>query len=50
MTVAVTLFAAPQLFDTRTQYDVVLAGLTVIDEPVAPPIGELVLPDVPMYH
>ena len=50
VTVAVALLAAPQAFVTRTQYEVVVLGLTVRLLPVAPPIGFAVLPDAPMYH
>ena len=50
MTVAVALFALPHEFVTRTQYDVVLAGATLIELPVPPEIGLDVLPEVPMYH
>jgi len=35
---------------TRTQYEVVVVGLTITDELVAPPIGLDVLPLVPVYH
>ena len=50
-TVAALLFAtgahAPV---TRTQYDVVAAGDTVTEALVALRIGEVVLPDMPVYH
>ncbi len=49
-TVMVGLFALPHAFVTRTQYEVVVLGLTMIQLPVAPPIGDAVLPDVPTYH
>jgi len=40
-----------QLFDTWTQYVViVVAGVTVTEGPVAPAIGFVVLPEVPVYH
>jgi hypothetical protein len=48
--VAVLLFTTPQELLTRTQYEVVDEGATVIEEPVPPLIGEAVLPDEPMYH
>ena len=35
---------------TRTQYDVVVVGLTVTDEFVCPLIGLAVFPEVPTYH
>jgi hypothetical protein len=35
---------------TRTQYEVVLAGLTVTDELVWPLIGLVVFPEFPTYH
>jgi hypothetical protein len=35
---------------TRTQYEVVLVGLTVTDELVAPPIGLAVFPELPVNH
>src|SRR5947209_4998886 len=50
VTVAVALFTAAQLFFTETQYCVVDPGKTVTDGPVAPAIGVVVVPDVPMYH
>lgn len=50
VTVAVPLFALPQAFVTRTQYEVVKPGATLTDAPVAPAIGFAVFPDVPMYH
>ena len=39
-----------QLFETRTQYDVVTVGDTVMEALVALAIGLPVLPDVPVYH
>ena len=52
VTTAVTLLlpVALQLFETRTQYEVVTVGDTVTDALVAFAIGLLVLPDVPVYH
>ena len=35
---------------TRTKYVVVVEGLTLTEEDVAPGIGLLVLPGFPMYH
>jgi hypothetical protein len=50
VTVTVALSAEPQLFVTLTQYDVVVAGETTTFALVAPPIGEEVLPEFPVYH
>ena len=50
VTVAVLLFAVPQLFVTRTQYCVVTAGCTVSSAAVWPLIGCDVLPVAPMNH
>jgi hypothetical protein len=50
VTVAVALLTEPQEFDTRTQYDVVVAGETVTELDVAPAIGDPVFPEVPVYH
>ena len=35
---------------TRTQYDVVVVGLTVTEELVWPLIGLAVFPETPVYH
>src|SRR6266498_2307701 len=45
VTVAVLLLAEPQMLPTRTQYDVVVEGETVTLDPVAPWIGDAVLPE-----
>lgn len=50
VTAAAALFTLPQLFVTRTQYVVDADGVTLIDAPVAPEIGEVVVPLGPMYH
>jgi hypothetical protein len=47
VTVAVRLFTDPHPFDTRTQYENVDVPPTLIDVPVAPGIGDAVLPLVP---
>ena len=49
--VALLMPTVLQLFDTCTQYVVIVAtGVTVMESLVAPPIGLDVLPEVPMYH
>ena len=35
---------------TRTQYDVVVVGLTTVEDPVAPVICVVVFPELPTYH
>jgi hypothetical protein len=50
VTVTVVLSAEPQPFVTLTQYEVVVAGATTTFALVAPPIGEEVLPEFPVYH
>ena len=50
VTVAVLLSKWPQLFETRTQYVVVLTGDTVGVADVAPPTGVETSPVLPMYH
>jgi hypothetical protein len=52
VTTAVTLLLpiVLQLFETRTQYDVVTVGDTVTEALVAFGIGLLVFPEVPVYH
>ena len=50
VTTAAALFAPPQAFVTRTQYDVVVPGATVSRFAFAPGMGFEVFPDEPMYH
>ena len=48
--VAELLFTVPHEFDTRTQYDVVDAGVTAIELAVPPATGLEVFPLAPKYH
>ena len=48
--VAVALLTEPQELKTRTQYDVVEAGVTITELLVAPEMGFAVFPDAPLYH
>src|SRR5436305_9604511 len=48
--VALELLTEPQALLTRTQYVVATVGETMTDDPVAPAIGEAVLPLAPTYH
>jgi hypothetical protein len=50
VTVAPVLVTEPQELVTRTQYEVVADGATVMLGEVAPAIGEVVTPDGPMNH
>src|ERR1700731_2877647 len=50
VTTTVLLSAVPQPFETRTQYDVVADGVTLIEAVVPPAIGLAVFDAVPVYH
>src|SRR5260221_14224650 len=50
VTLTALLSAVPQLFETRTQYDVVTEGLTIVLVAVAPGIGFVVATGAPRDH